>query len=273
MYWEHISKQKWEKGDVADNKELLERKKENPKHPCIYVDMDGTLAVWNHEKSKEYPDGVTMEMVNAPGYFRGLKPNEEIVQFTEILFKKGYDIRILSKSNFHAIREKEEWLQEYLPFISKENIFFVPLNAEKSDFVPHIKSNDILIDDYNVNLQSWRGIPIKCVTDRNTVNPNFAWIDYKSPVYKNMDTITWVLIKEWQMSQFTKDMQGSIDLKYIFDRSTMSLYDFTALCNRDFNIDLSEDKFRRLDFKDALEFNMEQSKMLINEDSGIDIDL
>lgn len=234
MYWEHINKKNWTEGNCI-NARVSE---ESFTHPRIYIDMDGTLAQWNHEKSEEHPDGVTMEMVNSPGYFRTLKPNTGVVEFTKTLILRGYDVRILSKSSYGAIKEKTEWLGEYLPEIKKEKIYFVPLNAEKSDFIPNPVSMDILIDDYNPNLDSFKGTAVKCVTDRNSINPAYPWINNDNPVYKNLNVITWVLLREWIAAKQAYDNTvadncAGYDIKILEDirnKSVMSSVDFMSMC-------------------------------------------
>lgn len=242
MYWENIEEQVWNNAGFVNSKEIQEIRSKQFKNPVIYVDMDGTLFQWNRLKSKEYPDGVTLEMVYSPGYFRNLKPNLGILELVNALHDKGYDIKIASKSSYTAIKEKFDSLMEYLPFLNKNDIYFIPLNANKSDFLPNIKSNDILIDDYNPNLDEFKGSVIKCVTDINTINPKYPWIENNAPVYKNIDKITWTLIREWKFSQNSENPLNFTDLKYIFDKSVMSFEDFYNICN-DFNINLDEFAF------------------------------
>jgi dTDP-4-amino-4,6-dideoxygalactose transaminase len=55
----------------------------------IFVDMDGTLAVWNA--------GKTIEEVYVPGYFSGLQPQDNVVQAMKSLAKApGVEVFILS---------------------------------------------------------------------------------------------------------------------------------------------------------------------------------
>ena len=63
MYWENIEEQVWNNASFVNSKEIQEIRSKQFKNPVIYVDMDGTLFQWNRLKSKEYPDGVTLEMV------------------------------------------------------------------------------------------------------------------------------------------------------------------------------------------------------------------
>ena len=146
--------------------------------PRVLFDMDGVLAVWN--------TGKTMEEVLSPGYFRTLEPNMKAIELAKALQDKGFEVCILSKSTYTAINEKFEWLQQYMPFIKPENMYFVPLEADKERFIPHFKERDLAIDDYDKNFAKvneitgeletvFHGIPVKYITDIN--NPNEKYIN------------------------------------------------------------------------------------------------
>lgn len=131
----------------------------------VYFDMDGTLAVFNKN--------ATMEEVFSPNYFRNLAPIPQMVAFAKELIDEGYDVHILSGACFTAIQEKIDWICEHMPFMPLDNVTFVPVDADKSLFIPD-PENSILIDDYNKNLEEWKGLAVKCKTDINNFNPRFA---------------------------------------------------------------------------------------------------
>lgn len=143
---------------------IFTTEKESDK-PRIYFDMDGTLAVFNKN--------ATMEEVFTPGYFRSLNPIPEMVAFAKELQHAGYDVNILSGACYTAIQEKIEWLQEHMPFITPDKYTFVPVDADKSQFIPNAE-HSVLIDDYNKNLDEWKGLAVKCKTDINSYNPKYA---------------------------------------------------------------------------------------------------
>lgn len=234
MYWEDIWENLWDSGRLH----TLQLKDENETitHPVIYFDMDGVLANWNWEKSEEHPDGVTMEEVFTPGYFRNLKPIKEYVDLITVLHSKGVDVRILSKACHSAIKEKWDWIQEYLPFMEKEHVYFVPLGEAKSDFIPSMSNYDILIDDYNPNLYEWSGIPIKAITEKNTINPSFDWIETINPVFKNVRIIAFEMLNTLKAElKITNDKD--IDkvrtdrLSEIFNMNLVDADEFLELCD------------------------------------------
>ena len=190
MYWQNITRESWENEDItlstkrnADLIRLAERAR-NPKSPIkyrVYFDMDGVVAIFN----KNAP----MEEVFAPGYFAKLDPIKGGVELAKILAKdERFDVNICSKSSYQAIKEKRCWLMRFLPEIDDEHIFFVPLEANKSDYIID-QTNAIIFDDYNVNLAEWKGIPFKFLNGINSYNSEYTCIDSNNPVHENVSII------------------------------------------------------------------------------------
>lgn len=160
----------WNKFEGLINANL----KEKSDKPRVFMDMDGTLAVWN--------TGKTMEEVFAPGYFRNLDPIQNIVKLSKYLQEKGFEVFTCSKAWYHAIGDKFGWNREFVPWIDEDHMIFIPIDADKQRFIPDFRESDILIDDYEPNLRNFNGIQIKCITDKNTYNPNYPSIFYdKTP--------------------------------------------------------------------------------------------
>ncbi len=127
----------------------------------IYVDMDGVLATWNSDKS--------LEEVAMPGYFRDLTPMRNVVDaIKRIIHSKQYEVYILS-SVLHdiAIRDKNYWLDTYLPEIPLINRIFVPYGQIKADYIGNLDYRDILVDDFSKNLKEWHGVGIKLLNGIN----------------------------------------------------------------------------------------------------------
>lgn len=143
--------------------------------PSVYFDIDGTLGKW-------YSDGrgFAMEELLDPAnhYFRDIEPHEVMIDLAEQLHSKGVDVCIISAADKDTIRDKWDWIEEHLPFVPKENICFSPLGADKSEFVKGNSEISILIDDYNNNLEEWRGTAIKAINTVNSHQDKFAEIDF-----------------------------------------------------------------------------------------------
>lgn len=162
----------------------------------IYFDMDGVLARFNKN--------ATMEEVFSEGYFRTLPPIQGMVDFAKDLHFRGFEVFILSKSCYSAIQEKIDWLSEFTPFIIPDKFVFVPLNANKANFV-NIDERSILIDDYNPNLRDWSGFAIKCITDIN--NPH---LDFNSVYARKMPVENFRSLNAY-INEFEKQLNDRTD--------------------------------------------------------------
>lgn len=145
--------------------------------PSVYFDIDGTLGKW-------YADGRGLsyeEIINPQNhYFRNIEPHNMMILLAKQLHDEGFDVCIISAADKNTIRDKWEWIDEHLPFIPKENICFSPIGADKSEFVKGNAEISILIDDYNKNLEDWKGTAIKAINTVNSHQDKYAEIDFTS---------------------------------------------------------------------------------------------
>lgn len=145
--------------------------------PSVYFDIDGTLGKW-------YADGRGMsleEMIDpANHYFRDIEPIDYMVNLAQYLSEQGVDVCVISAAYKDTIRDKWDWIQEHLPFIPEENICFAPIGADKTDFVKGNADISILIDDYNKNLEQWKGVAVKALNGINSHSEAFKSIDLYS---------------------------------------------------------------------------------------------
>lgn len=132
----------------------------------LYVDMDGVLAVFNTNIS-------STEELYAEGYFRNLAPQQNVVEAVKKLIKGGdMEVYILSAylgDSEYALKEKNEWLDEHLPEIKKENRVFVPCGVDKKEAIPDLSDKDFLLDDYTHNLLLWQP-PARGIKLLNDIN-------------------------------------------------------------------------------------------------------
>lgn len=143
--------------------------------PSIYFDIDGTLGMWYQDtRGMVYPDQVLNPHYH---YFRNIEPHPFMIELASELNDRGYDVCIISSADKNTIRDKWEWLQEHCSFINEENIFFCPLGADKSEFIKGNAEISILVDDYKVNLEQWKGTPIKAINSINSVSKDMICID------------------------------------------------------------------------------------------------
>lgn len=139
----------------------------------VYVDMDGVLAKFHPEKS--------IEEVASEGYFRRLEPVSSVVEAIRELIKEGYEIFVLSSVfvDDHSIADKNAWLDAYLPELKHGCRFFVPYGDSKSEYLKEqvgLYPDDVLIDDFTLNLRQWHGIGIKLLNGIN--HTRASWRGY-----------------------------------------------------------------------------------------------
>ena len=128
----------------------------------LFVDMDGTLAVFNRVE--------TLEELYEQGYFLNLAPHVNVVDAVKHIVKTEprIQVRILSAvlmDSDHAFEEKYAWLDRHLPEITLEHRILVPYGSDKKERIRGgVAKEDFLLDDYTQNLLLWevagRGIKL-----------------------------------------------------------------------------------------------------------------
>jgi len=148
----------------------------------LFVDMDGTLA--------EFKVVDTLERLYEPHYFERLKPNESVVAAVKDIVNNHPEIDVYILSAVHsdskyALYEKKNWIKEYLPEIPENKCIFPPCGSDKKDFIPDgIRSDDFLLDDYSLNLNSWEP-PARGIKLLNGINGNNGTWDKDCVSYLN----------------------------------------------------------------------------------------
>lgn len=135
-----------------------------------FIDMDGTLAVYPSDKDDWWLK---------PGIFKDMEPQEKVVKAIKRLINNGQDVYILSAYNENVpdtVVEKDYWLDKHIPEIDYEHRIYTVVGKEKTDYVPEgLQPTDVLLDDYNNNLENWvehGGIGIKLL---NGINSKRSW--------------------------------------------------------------------------------------------------
>ena len=140
----------------------------------VYIDMDGVLCEYNTVKDPKE--------LEAKGYFRNLSPISGNVDAVKKLAGSGeFDVYVLSAVipavRDEAVKEKNEWLDEHLPLIDPGHRIFPLCGENKADAVGSVGENDILCDDYSLNLKKWcasGGKGIKILNGINGKNGTYA---------------------------------------------------------------------------------------------------
>lgn len=116
--------------------------------PRLFVDMDGTLADWNTNAS--------MSDLRKEGYYAALTPNKGLIRALYML-RDCVELHILTAYLIdvpYPFDDKKKWLKKYVDFIPEKNVHMVPYGTCKAA-LPILRSGDVLLDDYTVNLIEW----------------------------------------------------------------------------------------------------------------------
>lgn len=111
----------------------------------IFIDMDGCLA--------EFKD-VPFKALYEPGYFRNLKPLDNVVSGLRMFKERHPEIQLsvlscVLSDRPGATEEKISWLKEHAPFLM-DNLYFVPCGTNKGLLATGGES--FLLDDYSKNV-------------------------------------------------------------------------------------------------------------------------
>ena len=140
----------------------------------VFIDMDGVLC--------EYRTDADLADMETAGYFRNLRPRKKMLDAVRTLVKSGCaDVFILSsvlpQTESESVREKNEWLDEFLPEIQQERRIFPLCGTNKADAVADLLPTDVLCDDHTPNLNGWvrsGGKAVKIINEVNGLRGTFT---------------------------------------------------------------------------------------------------
>ncbi len=142
----------------------------SPQRTRLFVDMDGTLARFHDEV--QY-----LERMYEPDFFRNLKPFQNAVETIRTYIQEHPEAEVFILSSAvpgeppGCARQKHDWLDKHLPEIDRAHRLFPEIGTPKNLAIPGgIRLGDVLLDDYNKNLEEWRqagGLGVKFVNNIN----------------------------------------------------------------------------------------------------------
>ena len=135
-----------------------------------FIDIDGTLAVYI---SKEYA------WWEIESIFRYLQPQEYVIKAIKSLIANQEEVYIISAYHQHTPQVKYDkifWLQKYLPEVSLNHQIYTLCGEDKTTYIPNgVHSTDILLDDFNRNLENWRDAGGTSIKLLNGLNSKESW--------------------------------------------------------------------------------------------------
>ena len=118
-----------------------------------FFDMDGTLAEWREinlkiNESEEIANINNIQkrlydILKSPGYYKTLKPQQEVLDLANKLIDEGKEVFVLSCfiPDSLCVREKKEWLYQYMPKLNVDNQIFIPdgYGEEKHNYIHNLQ--------------------------------------------------------------------------------------------------------------------------------------
>jgi len=124
----------------------------------VFLDIDNTLALFSQRgKDKE-----ACEKSMQKGFYEDLPIFSCVKDNLMYLTRLGANIWIVSaypvRNNddpHGAVQEKDRWVSKHLPFIPKEQRFFIEVGTNKADVMEKVcdLNTAIIIDDYGKNIE------------------------------------------------------------------------------------------------------------------------
>ncbi len=159
----------------------------------FYFDMDGVMAEYDQSLYVASHEGETPPFLIPKSHiFLHLKANGTIMAVFNYLYNKyRYDptvnFKVLTSIPVglcqaeHTI-DKFTWSKGMVENFDIDDFYCVsvPKHHAVSESLWTLTANDILLDDYNLNLDNWDkhgGTALKCINHINSINPKYDYID------------------------------------------------------------------------------------------------
>ena len=182
----------------------------------LFVDMDGTLAVFDAVNS--------LEELYEPGYFKNLNPQTNVVDaIRDIISNHSEDIEVFVISSVisgarTALAEKNEWLDKYMPELDEKHRVFCKSGIDRTTAIPGgLRKDDFLLDDYTRNLQQWEP-PARAVKLLNGINhTKSSWqgdrLRYDRDFYDITDRIIGMMKGNEHVRDTNQELAGKVSKK------------------------------------------------------------
>lgn len=127
----------------------------------VFFDMDGTLNKITNSLMDESGSVQLEKMYKTENFFEHIEPEKNMIKLVNKLSEQGVEVFSLSSCEpgdppgFE--KQKDKWLDKHHVNIVQENRIYVPYGEDKTNYIPGgLQNGDVLIDDYNLNLEEWQ---------------------------------------------------------------------------------------------------------------------
>jgi hypothetical protein len=154
----------------------------------FWSDQDGVIATYEPDAYEGEDENNLPFMQPGIHYFRNLIPDKKIINvYKNLHYKNNIPINVITNIineptlyDEHA-HDKLLWTKKHMTFIDTDNHFFtIPVPNKKCDFVTKhlnrpLRKTDILISDYNKDLEPWHENGGTAIKYGNGLNDTWSW--------------------------------------------------------------------------------------------------
>ena len=170
-----------------------------PDHPTFWFDKDGVLAKYDYSIYMAETGCTPPWLTKNAHVYKNLPANKNMVKAFRRMYAKiqdnpphlwDYELKILTTvSDSVTLSEQTidswKWLKKKIPGFKERDFYAVAVAKQEIPVIlrKQITPMDILIDDYNKNLEAWKkagGTAVKAINDINSINENYISLDIAS---------------------------------------------------------------------------------------------
>lgn len=168
----------------------------------LWSDEDGVIAVYEPHAYQGDDENNLPFMEPGIRYFNGLEPDTTIIRFYRLLQEKDKIpvtvlTNIIDRQDTIAehTSDKKAWTARHMPFLDMHKQFHViPIPVTKAETAKKIlgrplKTTDILISDYNKDLETWSAEGGTGIKYSNGINNPDSWPGLKIHTEDSPDTL------------------------------------------------------------------------------------
>lgn len=163
----------------------------------FYFDMDGVLCVYDYEDYLPPKKGARpLYMIPGTHMYRKMRPDmQAIAIFKSLYMNPDHHVKVMTGLGCpylisEHMQDKISWCHDCLaPFSSQDFLCVFGSKVRAVAELKKLSETDVLIDDFNPNLDEWRaagGTPVKYVNHINSYREDMLCLRKDLPVQENI---------------------------------------------------------------------------------------